>query len=144
MSAIAAFIGRLGGLRELLSMLTIMCLCGALFLASRMRNEAVTFGQRACSLVNQPKRDDACLNAIQALVTFERDALRASAATLAEAQRAREAKAAADLAASRAAAARTASVLSNLEKANAQVAGDHVGADWFGAVNDAAGLQPAR
>lgn len=140
--------GFFGGIRGELTLVAICALAAFAWVkwskVTNERDQAVRFAVHACAIAGQPKADAACIGAIEALAAFERDALRVSNAALAQAQRDRDAKSAADLAASRQAADRAASAIEQLEKADAQVSGDHVGADWFGAVNDAAGLRPSR
>ncbi|MGF7149441.1 hypothetical protein FHS96_003092 [Sphingomonas zeicaulis] len=83
-----------------------------------------------------------CNRAIGALAAFRRDSDAATAATLAEAMQSRDAKLATDAAAARRDAAAARAATERMEKADAQIsADDRVGADWFDALNDLAGLR---
>ena len=85
-----------------------------------------------------------CQLRIAALSKFEADTARASAAALAAAAVARDAKTVTDTHAARRNTAKARATTVRMETIDAQLKTDHVSADWFAAFNDAAGLvQPA-
>jgi len=112
--------------------------------AKRQRYPGLACIAAACSAAGAAAERPVCLARIQRLAAFEREALRSTNDLLVRVRAEEDRKRAADLAAARHSAERTRAAIVNMEKADAQIAGDRAGADWFGAVNDLAGLRPPR
>jgi hypothetical protein len=90
-------------------------------------------------------RGQLCAEAVQDLAAFKARSQTESARLLAEAQREREQKAAADRAASHSDAADRRAAQAKMEEVDAQVGDDdRVGGDWFARLNELAGLHRRR
>lgn len=85
-----------------------------------------------------------CIDRVIALSAFQRDALAASNSLQARALADGAAKSGRDLEQMRVAAQAARSAAETMEKVNAQVEGDRVGADWFAALNRTGGLRDPR
>jgi len=83
----------------------------------------------------------ACQSEIQALADFRRNTTETTNTAMANHLKTQVEQAAADLAAARRANEQTARALKRMEAADASVKDDHVGGDWFGALNELGGLR---
>lgn len=88
------------------------------------------------------KPGQACADRVDQLAAFERDTNRETANLLLGGLDDRNRKTNSDAAKARTAAEAAAAATHRMEAANAAVEGDHVGGDWFGALNQSAGLRP--
>lgn len=121
--------------------------------AKRDLDQAVQRGELVCANVGvkwtakHPRGPGAACAERAAQLRTDREAIdRQTAALLADAMKAQNARSLADTQAAQAAMARARAADTRMEKANADAnAHDHVGADWIAALNDLAGLRrPAR
>lgn len=111
------------------------------------RDSLIAWADTSCASAGaefQPeggKRGETCAARLRDLAKFQRDTLQASNTVMADAMAQRDRKAAADLAAATRNANAAAAAAQRMEQANAHVSDDRVGADWFSALNAAAGLR---
>jgi hypothetical protein len=113
------------------------------------RDRAYIWRERVCAAAGVDIKapgfvKGACAARILRLAAFERDATSASNALLERAMAEGNRKNGADLAAMQQAARDARAAAESMEKANAAIGkDDHVGGDWFAALNRAGGLRPA-
>jgi hypothetical protein len=149
---VKAALAWIGGARSHITLLLLALAAAGLWIAFATirhdRDELQAFAAHVCDAAGAGFGDDdgrACLARVRALVKREHDVDRASVRVLSDAVESIGRKSSADAAAARASADRAEQASATMEKANAAVGSDdRVGADWFRALNDVGGLQPAR
>lgn len=146
----------IGGARSHITLVLLALAAAGLWIAfatiRHERDELQAFASHVCDAAGAEFGDDdgdddgrACLARVRALVKREHDVDQASVRVLSDAVESIGRKSSADAAAARASADRAEQASANMEKANAAIGSDdRVGADWFRALNDVGGLQPAR
>ncbi|MDA5192805.1 hypothetical protein [Govanella unica] len=161
MTVLINLFAKLSGARGTLTLIALAAAAAALYAWGATgradRDRLATWAGRACAatgtdfaastiaLDGKPRsfaRGEQCEARIRDLARSERETVAATARTLAEALADHDRKSAADLASARKLAAAAARTAQQMEQANAKITSDNrVGADWFGALNDLAGLR---
>ncbi|HEX8402224.1 MAG TPA: hypothetical protein VF628_11035 [Allosphingosinicella sp.] len=146
-------IGAVTGARSYITLLLVAGACAWFYVqfeqVKRDRDHLLQTAELACvaagsSLAPAPRkrRGELCIERVRILAAIERDTASASAAAMSEALATHERKTAIDADAARRSAEAARAAANKMEKQNAQVGGDdRVGAAWFDALNDVAGLR---